>query len=100
MRGNTLIQCGLIVQYEILELSQNGMGGVSFLYIFTHACHYIQNDFCCRFKMIANNLQFLRTEGGFLESSSPRNVLENLMILNARIGIATQTEYLPTCYTI
>ena len=44
--------------------------------------------------------QFNRAESRFLESSSTRDVLQNLIILNARIGTLTQTEHLPTCYTI
>ena len=44
--------------------------------------------------------QFLRTESWLVESPSRGDVLEDLVILNARIGTATQTEHLPTCHSI
>ena len=50
--------------------------------------------------LIYFNSQFVRAESRFLGSSSTRDVLQNLMILNTRIGTVTQTEHLPTCYTI
>ena len=44
--------------------------------------------------------QFVWAESGFLESSSSGDVFQNLMILNTRIGTTTQTEHLPTRYSI
>ena len=47
-----------------------------------------------------NVLQYVRTEGWFVESASSGNVIEELVVLNARIWTATQTEHLPTCDSI
>ena len=63
-------------------------------------CTFILTSVCVHLTAPLGYSQFVRAESGFLESSSIRDVLQNLMILNTRIGTATQTEHLPTCYTI
>ena len=44
--------------------------------------------------------QFIRAECRLLESASTRDVLQNLVVLNARVGGAAQTEHLPACHSI
>ena len=46
------------------------------------------------------DLQFVWAESWLLESSSVGDVLQYLVILDTRIGTATETEHLPTCHSI